>query len=505
MPDVIGPPAEPLTERVVLVILSGVSNHDLDALGDPWRFVQLRRRAAEGAYGMVEGTQPSGDAPTWATLISGADPSATGVVDENEWRELPVPTIFELARQGGIRSTVIASRSAWQGRQAVARPDRVELASSATAVDQTVVDVLAERQEQLAVVLLDAGRAAGIPPAERWQRLDQQFAGIAALLDPRQDTLIVTSDHGLLPDGATGGGDRGLIDLPIVMWGRAVVPGSTRPAAQQDIAPTVAALLGLPYGGYVGRPLLETLDLTTERRARELIRLGAPRIQARLAAGDGAASASRLLDTAREAGEDGRWNDAETSANEALALLQRQPQPSRYWASSWLWGLGVPLLLLGLGRLVGRFRQELRRLFRPALGLAGYLLVWSAIFYLLAGKRLSLSAIYGDWRANLFEVGLWSALALAVVAVGVGLMEASRGAAGAASQFVSTTALTLGSLAGFAVLYILTAGLPGPELPNLTGWTALLLALAQAAGAGLATPATLLLVATVSEVIGRGR
>src|SRR3954454_6372686 len=71
-------PGKPRVPRVILVVLSGVSTADLAAPGDPWRFVQFRRRAAEGAFATAHAVQPTGDAPTWAALLTGAPPALSG-------------------------------------------------------------------------------------------------------------------------------------------------------------------------------------------------------------------------------------------------------------------------------------------------------------------------------------------------------------------------------------------------------------------------------------------
>ncbi|HZB96877.1 MAG TPA: hypothetical protein VE268_13045, partial [Herpetosiphonaceae bacterium] len=161
-----------LADRVVVVVLSGVSNADLDAPGDPWRFVQLRRRAGEGAYGTAQAVQPSGDAPTWAALISGAGAAVSGVVDRSSSRPLSVPTLFDLARRAGKRSAVVMSRVAWQGRAVIATPDRIMLAASSSVVADQAVALLRGRSEELVMVLLDAGRVLGVAPGERWERVD---------------------------------------------------------------------------------------------------------------------------------------------------------------------------------------------------------------------------------------------------------------------------------------------------------------------------------------------
>jgi hypothetical protein len=500
IPSVAG---HPLADRVVVVVLSGVGNADLDAPGEPWRFLQLRRRAGEGAYGTAQAVQPSGDAPTWAALLSGAGPAVSGIVDRRVSRPLSVPTLFDLARRAGMRSAVAMSRVAWQGRAAIATPDRLMLAASSSVVDEQTAALLRGRSEQLVVVLLDAGRVLSVAPGERWARVDRQFAAIVAALDPAHDTLIATADHGFLADGSSGGYEQQVIDIPLVLWGRAIAGTAVGSVDQRDIAPTVSALLGLAYSPYGGRPLLDALRLTPAVRAAEFIRL----LDVKVSSAGSAATAdsARALAAARSLYGRQDWNGAADVARTGLGALAQTPPLPWYWTSAWLWGGIVPLLLLGLGRLAGQFRCELRRMLLPLAGLGAYLLVWSSIYFLLAGKPLSLSAIYGNWSTNLLAIAFWSALALAVVAGGMGFVRARGGAWAAAVDLGLAALLILGSLAGFALAYLLVTGLPGSRLPDLTGWTLLLLALALAAGAGLATPFGMLVAAAVGEIGSRGR
>ena len=496
-----------LADRVVVVVLSGVSNADLDAPGDPWRFVQLRRRAGEGAYGTVQAVQPSGDAPTWATLLSGAGPAVSGVVDRSSSRPLSVPTLFDLARRAGKRSAVVMSRVAWQGRAVIATPDRIMLAASSSVVADQAVALLRGRSEELVMVLLDAGRVLGAAPGERWARVDRQFAAIVAALDPAHDTLIATADHGFLADGSSGGDEQQAVAVPLVLWGRAINGTAIGSVDQRDIAPTVSALLGLAYSPYGGTPLLDALRLTPAQRAAELIRLLDIKVSS---AGSTAASAptvdaARALATARSLYERQDWNGAADEARRGLVALAQTPPLPWFWTSAWVWGGIVPLLLLGLGRLAGRFRRELLRMLLPFAGLGAYLLVWSSIYFLLAGKPLSLSAIYGGWSTNLLMIGFWSALALLVVAGGMGFARMRGGALIAAVELGLAALLIVGSLAGFAVAYVFVTGLPGSRIPDLTGWTLLLVALVLAAGAGLATPFGMLVAAAVGEIGSRGR
>ncbi len=496
-----GPAAVAITERVVLVVLSGVGNAVLEEGGDPWRFVQLRRLAGEGAYGTIRAIQPSGDAPTWAALLSGADPAATGIVDVEEADPPAVPTLFDQGRSVGVPSLVVATRAAWEPRSRLAVPDETLLAPSSAGVAEMAAGHLSTPGRSLAVVLLDAGRVSGIRAAERWARLDGQIASIAAALDPARDTLIVTSDHGLLADGSSGGGEAALVNLPLVMWGRGIVPGRQSLRGQLDVAPTIALLLGLPYGAGSGRPMFDALRLDPRNNARERVRL----LEARIGmSGAGEGRAAEALASARRALDRQDWPAAVGAAEQGLVELSRASRPAAVWTSEWLWGAAVPLALVILALLLARLPRK-RRLLLPLAGLEAYLLAWALIYFGLARKPLSLSAVYGEWSANLLNIAVWSAVALAAMAIGMGLYRAKAGTWAAAERTGWSTVFILVSLAVFAVLSLLVAGPSGGRLPGLGAWTAVLLALAQVTGTGLAAPVAIALAAMIAEIVGRGR
>jgi len=163
------------------------------------------------------------------------------------------------------------------------------------------------------------------------------------------------------------------------------------------------------------------------------------------------------------------------------------------------------MALLFLGWLGARFRRALGKLLLPLACLELYLLTWAMIYFLLAGKQLSLSAIYGDWTRNLLNVGLWSVLALGVVGVAVGYVCARDGIWMVARHLGNTSLLTLAVLLLFAGLFFAISGIPAGRLPDPGGWSILLIALAQVGGVGLGTPVAMLIGALVAEVVARGR
>jgi|GEM_PF-6930222 len=494
------------TDRVVLVVLNGVSNAEVAAPNQPWRFLQLRRRAAEGAFGTAKAVLPSGDAPTWAALLTGTGPARTGVVESQEVDPIAVPTLFESARRRGLRSVVVSGPVAWERRELLGRPDEVAIASSGTELGATAARLLSDTGTSLVVVLVDAGRTTIRGPDERAARIEQDLTAISSELDPDRDTLIITGDHGVLADGSSGGREADVVDVPLVLWGRGIVPLALGSVDQTDIAPTIATLLGLPLPAFDGAPLFQALDLTPEQKARELVRLLDTRITTAQRVGEAIpGAATDLLGTAQESLAGIRWTEAQALAERGLASLARDLPPPWYVTSVWTWAVGVPLLLMASAWLVGRFRSRIGFLLPSLIGLVGYFILWSLIYFWLAGKTVSLSAVYGNWGGRLGEVSLWSGLVLTAAAVALAIPRADRGPLAAASLLGWTSSLILVTLGSFVLIYMLVNGWPNGELPNITGWAALLLVLAQATGVGIGAPVAMLVGAASAEVAGRGR
>lgn len=91
----------------------------------------------------------------------------------------------------------------------------------------------------------------------------------AAALDLRQDTLIVLSDHGQLPQGGHGGDEPAPMQAFFFAAGGFVRRGvelGDRP--MRDVASTIAVIAGLPVpSSNLGRPMLDILPLSDDEHA----------------------------------------------------------------------------------------------------------------------------------------------------------------------------------------------------------------------------------------------
>ena len=117
-----------------------------------------------------------------------------------------------------------------------------------------------------------AGHHEGGPVDPRWdaaaRRADDLLAEIAATLDLSKDTLFVASDHGQIDRGGHGGQDPITLVEPWVLAGAGVQPGRYGDVEQVDVAPTLAALLGVNIPASAqGRVRTEMLALAPEQTA----------------------------------------------------------------------------------------------------------------------------------------------------------------------------------------------------------------------------------------------
>src|SRR5205085_2370798 len=92
------------------------------------------------------------------------------------------------------------------------------------------------------------------------RELDAMVARIAAQLQP-SDSLVVTADHGHIAFGGHGGNEPRVRSVPLILAGHGVAAGhSLARVSNLDVAPTVAALLGIaPPARALGGPLVELL------------------------------------------------------------------------------------------------------------------------------------------------------------------------------------------------------------------------------------------------------
>jgi hypothetical protein len=270
------PPAEPLpaqTQRVVVVIVGGLNYATAYSAAMP----NLGTLLEAGAAAPLVSRPPTYPQPAWFTLLTGVWPDLNNApaldAGTTARRPLVLDHLFAAARDTGLR-TAIAGLS---GQQPLLPPGTVDAsfyaagqdAASDGQVAQAALEFIADPQYNLVLVYFSqvgaAGRAEGTDSAAYTgaaRQIDGHLRQIARLVNTATSVLIVTSDHGILKDGRSGGSETDLTRLPFAMIGQNVIPGDYSSINQVDLAPTVAALLGtrLPTAAQ-GRPLYEMMRL----------------------------------------------------------------------------------------------------------------------------------------------------------------------------------------------------------------------------------------------------
>jgi len=453
-------PGPPLTPRVVLVLLDGLGLQPSRSL--PF----LNELRGRGASFDCRIGQPSLSLPGRAVLMSGAWQEVNGQTTNYHPHPLEVEHIFALAAGAG-RATALAAGAKAQllftphvGRQAV-YPEDLESAPFAhyeqtLRADTAAADALLQATPSgfvfLDLDLVDeAGHGWGAASPEYAQAALEVDAGVRRLashLDLARDTLVVTADHGHVAAGGHGGPEPEVMDVPLVLVGRAVRPGVSGAAAQVDVAPTLAVLLGLPQPAAAqGRPLLEALVLSDGDRMRAL---GNAVLQRRAFVQDYARTLERLPLGAFESIPRFRWRGDEPPilaepVGGDPAVLEGELQTLRGQEAQVKAGraerergarLGraltlaaAPLVLLGLLGALRVFGWD------EAAGAAGAALAAVLAYHLLLpllGLRYSLTAVNKDeWLQPFFMKDMVAAVACAALAALALCVVARRGGRGA--------------------------------------------------------------------------
>ncbi|MCW3051710.1 MAG: sulfatase [Chthonomonadales bacterium] len=217
---------------------------------------------------------PSSTLPCHTSLFLGVEPTRHGIVT-NTWSPpvRPIPGLIETLQQGGKKSVFCYN---WEPLRDLARPEALNAAfflnnfevpegAGDVALAQLVAPWLgsATSEWDFAFVYLGFTDTAGHQSgwmSEPYLRAigvaDRCIAHICAHL-PSDCHILVTADHG--GHDKTHGTDRhDDVTTPLVISGPSVPAGHTitRPAHITDIAPTIAALFGIPApAAWIGAPV----------------------------------------------------------------------------------------------------------------------------------------------------------------------------------------------------------------------------------------------------------
>ena len=385
----------PLTERLVLVVLDGIRR---DVAEDHMpRFLSLAKR---GNHRTAKTVLPSLSNPARATFVTGAGPDVHGVTNNGKYGPPEAQSLFSLAKERGMPVAVYGS-AFWDRAfgQYLADGDTVEFEKEQHEIDDPavliewqnrvcgeIVPFLEGRPKGLLVAGLTAADEAGHDWGGESEAYSQVVAAVDACLgrlvdalDDGATTFLIVSDHGHIQrrgHGGHGGPEPEVTAIPLVLVGRGIRQGSGI-AYHTDVAPTAAALLGLPIpASNQGAVLFDALELSDEARQALEVRMVA----------QGKLFAERTP------------NRGETEARE-----RRERLPACLAAGAAL----IAMLVLGLARIA----IPRQRLFWA---MAAFVVAYFGLFYAF-GLGYSLSAIIREEYLNSFFARNIAAAAIAFV------------------------------------------------------------------------------------------
>ncbi|RMH41928.1 MAG: hypothetical protein D6689_09770 [Deltaproteobacteria bacterium] len=354
------PPA--LSERVVLVIVDGLAERA--SYGLPF----IDRLRAVGTDAIATAHAPSISRPNYVAIVTGVPPLYSGVRNNAYHFPVRLDSIMRRLRAAGRETAYVSESSTGFGYLFAEDIEDIDYSPWPGGFEQSAH--LALRRGYPLVILLpgwvdDAGHLYGAASDEyraAAHRVDRALDEILGHVDLTRTTVIVTADHGHLDGGGHGGVEPEVLEVPLVLAGAGIRPGALiREPRLIDIAPTVAALLGVPAPGHgFGRTLVEALAVDA-----------------------GAADALRRADDARI-----RRNRAVVDAAIRRARARRDASRTRRLALVFV-AVAAGGLALVAGRRLGAFLVDWRVL---AIALPAFPLTFYALVA-IAGHRASLSAL----------------------------------------------------------------------------------------------------------------
>jgi hypothetical protein len=450
---------EPVGRRVVFVLIDGL-RVDTSMKTEVMPFLNELRQT--GAWGTMHSRPPSYSTPGYSVLFTGAWPQINdGPVMNLDYEDMPTWTqdnLVSAIHRAGLKSGISAYY--WFERLI---PQEAVTAGFYTPgedhqADREVVDAalpwIEEGEFDFVFVHLDqvdhAGHYEGGPRDPRWdeaaKRSDELLREIAVQLDFEHDTLFVCSDHGHIDRGGHGGHERVVLMEPYVMVGAGVKPGQYGDIQMVDVAPTLAALLGVNIpAASQGRVLVEMIDFGSGQLAaiQSALEIQQSRLLESFQAGTG------LVLTAPEGSDVVATHQA--AIESGYRLLATAERTSRTISSLILVLLPATFLYRKRGAVVGWL-----------LGAAAiYVAVFNFRYAVIDGFTYSLSSVIGANELILYTAMTAAvALSIAWVAGMLALKAFQQGAAHAAETslalvWVTIFVLSLPVLVSFSINGIL--------------------------------------------------
>lgn len=270
-------PTERMAEYVYFILVDGLRADTLD------RMPFTKSLAEQGSWGIFTVPGPTFSRPAYSRIITGACSSINGISSNNQAKKLFAPTLFDLATAEGLRTG--ASAYKWYYDLVLGPPYRTGEGDENRLVcgddlpiqygyyyddfdgnfdDQATFDhgikAVAENNPNFLLVhtmeVDEMGHRHGgtseayLEAALKNDRCIEEF--VSSMPNPEESVIIITGDHGHTDGGGHGGLEKEAVEIKVVFAGKGVATGVIPEGyTQLDLAPTIAALLGLPFTSYM--------------------------------------------------------------------------------------------------------------------------------------------------------------------------------------------------------------------------------------------------------------
>lgn len=439
-----------LATTTVLVIIDGLSDATSRQLDG------LQRLRQYGTDLTLLAPQPSLSFPDWTTLLSGDPPYVSGVTTNWFTGKVPVETLLDSARTAGVSTVVVGPEDmaelygADKATASFLRSYPTTFYASTELVDQAV-RLIQQVKPRLAVLHLpdvdNAGHRSGGRSSDYLDTAKKVDADVERLVQALQrdgTVFAIAADHGHIDSGGHGGGESTVVEVPGVFFGGGIGLGQAD-AAQEDVAPTVAVLAGVPVPRFSKGEVLE--GVVPNAGAERLRPAWSQRLRF---AADYAAyvlgPTGQTLDVRLP--EDAHGASVTQLMDDADATRLAFDRQSRLWSG--LAALAVCLAVLAAIGLV-----SWRALVAALAGTLAYYAVYNLLYFVVHGYSWSLSAFNEETMVRAFfngrmvEAAVATLIAAAVAAFVYPWFRAH--AQGPSGSYLSRW-LTLGPVTALAIL-----------------------------------------------------
>ena len=425
----------PLADRLVVILVDGLRGDALAAMpysDELW---------ARGVSAVLRLSPPVYADASWRTLLTGASAELLGLPLLPDARvvgpSLAAGSLLSVNIAAG-RGCALALHASWQrltpdewcsARLFVPGDDAVadqQVADGARDMERGQPPLLVVHFSHLGVV----GQQYGVRDAryrQAAQAVDGMIRQVAAPALEDGAAVAILSTHGLSVSGSVIGADPAIVEVPFFLVGPGIIPGGYDALAARDVAPTLAALVGLPAPplseGQVRYDLL--LGDGPWQTGRHL-RMGAQRLALarRYLAHWGASDAdlASLTDDLAAAQQAFEAGDVETAWRTANMVMQAADGAMRVERAAQLRQARLPRLALALvgWLLIGLFWAVAwgRRTLVVGAAALGGALIGQALYW-VRGGRYSLASAQ---QIDDFQVAAMGLAAVAIVGAVLALL-----------------------------------------------------------------------------------